>query len=407
MTANIEITDYEAAANALRQRDLRQGLYDEGAVLMNKVLVNLHGDEHKARRTAEAKVFRKDFFNYYEREVFPETLEATIRSYLKSGKADLVEFGYRAMMNLTADFAGIDRPDTTPETAEILLRLLRVFGLGATLSHYKGDKEEARAQVRKGLEEFNERFLKSSIRRRVDAIARFRNGEIAEDDLPRDVLTVLLLNRDKLELPDDVLLREMAFFFVAGAQTSIHSLTHAMHEIFLWCEKHPDDWDRMVEDRIYLQRCVHESTRLHPSSPVATRTPTCPMHVDAAGDVGEGDMIVVNLYAANRDTTVFGPDAAEFNPLRELPRNVWPYGLSFGLGMHACLGRNLAAGIDPKPDTDPETHHYGTVTLICHALLRYGARPDPVNPPQMDEKTARPNWGVYPIIFDKTAARTA
>jgi len=403
----LEITDYEAAAEALRQRHLRQGLYDEGAVLMDKVLVNLHGDEHKARRTTEAKVFRKDFFNYYEREVFPATLEETIRSYLKSGKADLVEFGYRAMMNLTADFAGLDRPDQSAETVETMLRLLRLFGLGATLAHYKGDKEEARRDIRAGLQEFDEKFLQPSIKRRLEALEKLEKGEIGEDDLPRDVLTVLLRNRDSLDLPDDVLLREMAFFFVAGAQTSIHSLTHAMHEIFTWCEKHPEDWERMVKDRLFLQRCVHESTRLHPSSPVATRTPTCPVHLKAAGDVNEGDMVVINLYAANRDTSVFGPDAAEFNPYRELPPNMWPYGLSFGLGMHACLGRNLAAGVEPKEDTDPDNHHYGTVTLICHALLRYGARPDKANPPRMDEKTERPNWGVYPIVFEKSAAAAA
>ena len=44
------ITDYQQAAKTLRQSDLRQGLYDEGAVLMDGVLVNLHGEKHRARR---------------------------------------------------------------------------------------------------------------------------------------------------------------------------------------------------------------------------------------------------------------------------------------------------------------------------------------------------------------------
>ena len=69
------ITDYAQASKALRQRDLRQGLYDEGAVLMDGVLVNLHGDRHKARRGLENKVFRRDFFRYYEKEVFPQSLQ--------------------------------------------------------------------------------------------------------------------------------------------------------------------------------------------------------------------------------------------------------------------------------------------------------------------------------------------
>ena len=395
----LTIGDFDAAMKTLRQRDLRQGLYDEGAVLMDRVLVNLHGSEHRDRRNVEAKVFRKDFFNYYEHEVFPKTLEMTLRPYLKTGCADVVEFGFRSMMNLTADFAGVDRPEGTAEETETLLGLLRAFGQGATLSHSKRDHEVVRAEVRAALAEYDRRFLQPSIKARTAAIERFKAGEIGEDDLPRDILTVLLRNRDKLDLPDDVLLREMAFFYVAGAQTSIHSLTHAVHEIMAWCEKHPDDWKRVAEDPLFLQRCVHESTRLHPSSPVATRRPTCPMHLDPGHDVTPDDMIVINLYEANRDAGTFGPDAAEFNPHRETPAGVYPYGLSFGYGMHACLGRNLAAGVEPKADTDPATHQYGTVTLICQALLRAGARPDPANPPQMDETTARPNWGVYPVIF--------
>jgi cytochrome P450 len=401
--STLTITDFDAAMKALRHRDLRQGLYDEGAVLMDRVLVNLHGDEHRDRRNVEAKVFRKDFFNYYEHEVFPKTLELTIRPYLEKGRADVVEFGFRSMMSLTADFAGIDRQDYSAEETETLLSMLRAFGQGATLSHSKRNRDEVRAEVRAAMAEYDRRFLQPSIKVRQAAIARFRAGEISEDDLPRDILTVLLFNRDKLDLPDDVLLREMAFFFVAGAQTSIHSLTHAVHEIMNWCVKNPKDWQRIVDEPLFLQRCVHESTRLHPSSPVATRRPTCPIHLDPGHDVTPDDIVVANLYEANRDSKIFGPDAAEFNPHRETPSGVYPYGLSFGYGMHACLGRNLAAGVEPRPTTDPVTHQYGTVTLICQALFRNGARPDPENPPRMDETTARPNWGIYPIVFSGNA----
>ncbi|NJN50716.1 MAG: hypothetical protein HC809_01945 [Gammaproteobacteria bacterium] len=93
---------------------MRQALYDEGAVLMADVLVNLHGDAHRARRITESKVFRRDYFRYYEQEVFPTTLAQTLAPFLDSGRLDLVDFGYRVMANLTVDFAGIDRPERTP-----------------------------------------------------------------------------------------------------------------------------------------------------------------------------------------------------------------------------------------------------------------------------------------------------
>ena len=114
----------------------------------------------------------------------------------------------------------------------------------------------------------------------------------------------------------------------------------------------------------------------------------------------EGDKVIIDLYACNRDEEMFGEDAKEFNPNRKAPSGQNVYGLSFGLGMHSCIGRNLAAGVVPKEDTDPNDHHYGTVALILNKLFEHNAQPDPNNSPKMDEKTKRPNWGYYPIIFD-------
>ena len=69
------------------------------------------------------------------------------------------------------------------------------------------------------------------------------------------------------------------------------------------------------------------------------------------------------------------------------------------MGAHACLGRNLAAGVVPSGDTDPDNHHYGTITLILRALLAHDARPDPDDLPRMDTTSTRPNWGYYPVLL--------
>ena len=80
------IKGYKQAADTLRMPDLRQALYDDGAILMEKVLVNLHGDEHRRRRNVEAKVLRRDYFRWYETEVFPKTLKETFSPYWPQGK---------------------------------------------------------------------------------------------------------------------------------------------------------------------------------------------------------------------------------------------------------------------------------------------------------------------------------
>jgi len=392
------ISDFKTAGETLRVNDLRQALYDAGAILMDKVLVNLHGKEHQMRRKVEAKILRPNFYRWYETEVFKKTLDETITPYLKEGKADLVDLSYRILLNLTADFSGIDRPNKSVAETERILSMLRTFGKAATLGQAKGDKDAISNEINDSIEAFNKEFYKPSKQKRLEYLNRFKLGEISESDVPKDVLTELLKNQEKLGLSDDIILKETAFYLLAGAFTSIHTLTHAMHELFERM-KDPTQENRLMKEPIYLQRCIHESMRLHPSSPTAMRRPTCPYQTNDGKTLNNSDTLVINLMEANRDVSVFGLDAKEHNPERNLPSGVPPYGLSFGKGMHACIGVNLAAGIIPKEDTDPLTHQYGIITLTAKKLLEYGAAPNKNKPGVVDRSTVRNNWSSYPILF--------
>ncbi len=403
----VHVSTVAGVSEALRSPHLAQALYDDGAVIMDKVLLTLHGEEHRKRRVLEFRVFRRDFFRWYETEIFPKTLNETIAEAIAAGRADLVELGYRVTMNLTADFAGIDRPDRSARETQDLLKLVMTFSEGATLVHSTRDKEEVRREVREALELFDERFLVPSVRRRQTMLARHAAGEIGEDDLPRDVLTVLLRNEDKLELPPDVLRREIAFYLQAGAHSTANSTTHALHEIFMWRDAHSEDAERMRRDPLFLQRCVHESLRLHPASPVAWRKPVCPFQLANSDALSEGDRVVADLAAANCDASVFGADAAAFDPHRKIPAGQLPFGLTFGSGVHSCLGRDLDGGVVPAPGATAETHQYGIITLFVRRLLAEGARPDADDPPSEATYTKRPNWGRYPIIFDRALRWTA
>lgn len=397
----INISAFRDAQDALRNRDLAQALYEEGGVVMDDVLISLHGEEHHKRRITEFGVFSRGFFRYYEQQVFPPTLEQTIAPYLEAGRADLVEFGYRVTMNLTADFAGIDRPRQDTEETERLLRFVKTFSEGATLVHSTRDPEEVRTEVRAALEEFDEAFLKPSRQRRMDIVRGFERGDLDESELPRDVLTVLLKNRENLNLPDDVFRREVAFYLQAGAHSTANSTTHAMHEILTWCADNPGVRDRMESDSAFLQRCVHESLRLHPASPVAWRRAACPVTLGEHGDLATGDRVIVDLHEANRDPSIFGDDADSFNPYRELPQAIWPFGLTFGYGMHACMGRDLDGGVVSKDGSPPEKRQLGIVALLVDALLGDGAQRDPEHEPVPDTSTERSNWAQYPIIFER------
>ena len=75
--------------HALRQNDLKQSLYDSGGILMDKVLVTLHGDEHRVRRTVESQLFKRNFFRFYESDVFPVLLKETLDQFFNDEELDL------------------------------------------------------------------------------------------------------------------------------------------------------------------------------------------------------------------------------------------------------------------------------------------------------------------------------
>ena len=397
----VNVSDYQDAQDALRNGDLGQALYEQGGVVMDDTLISLHGKAHHQRRVTEFAVFGRGFFRHYEKEVFPPTLDRTLKPYLDAGRADLVEFGYRVTMNLTADFAGVDRPQQTVEETERLLRLVKCFSEGATLVHSTRNPEEVRAEVRAALDEFEDTFLTPSRARRLALVEAVEEGRLEETHLPRDVMTILLRNRKRLALPPDVFRREVAFYLQAGAHSTANSTTHAMHEILTWCEADPERRDRLESDVTFLQRCVHESLRLHPASPVAWRKALSPATLRSHGNLDQGDHVVIDLSAANRDPAVFGDDADTFNPHRELEPSTWPFGLTFGYGAHACMGRDLDGGVVPRAGAPVEKRQLGIVALLVNELLQNGARKDPEHPPVADTNTERTNWAQYPILFER------
>ena len=389
------------AESALREADLKQSLYDQGGILMDKVLVTLHGDEHRQRRAIESQIFRRNFFRFYETDVFPVLLNETLDQFFGEETLDLKELGYRIMVHLSLAFAGLDRVDGTVEEADAQHRLLIQLGQAATIGQYQGDPQPILDEIAEALREFESRFFKPARIRREILIEAFNRGEIADTDLPRDILTILLMNDDKLNMSDELLVREVAFFYLAASHTSVHTLVHAVNEIFDWYAGHTADAIELAHDLVTMQRFVHESLRLHPSSPEAWRKAEASIELSGAKFVNAGEKVVIDLQTANRDTTVFGADAARFNPFRECPPRVSPAGLSFGGGMHVCLGMNLVTGtmLKSSQDFNPENHQFGTIALIIGELLRRGMQPNLEKRPEKIENSERDVWKVYPVVF--------
>ena len=391
------LTTYEEATKAFRCRDLRQALYDEGEHLMGGVIVNLHGEAHVARRRLENRLFRRDTFAWYEQDRIPAIVADVLAPALAAGRGELIDLARRTMLTLSIEVAGVD---VVPPDFDRFDGLMRRMARAATVAHATGDKAAIIADGDDALAAFDREFYRPSLARRAALVEHVASGGADAAVLPRDVLTTLLHNQDRLDLLPDVVLREVAYYPWVGSHSTSTQLVHAMHHLFEWIAGHPADAEAIALDDALRQRFVHESMRLHPASPVALRIATLDVTLGpgAGLSIGRDERVTISVEQANRDRSVFGEDADAFDPHRRLPEGVPPWGLSFGHGMHSCLGQELAGGLEPG---DGNEHHLvGSVVVMTGAMLRAGARPDPADPPSLDANTTRVMWGRYPVTFD-------
>lgn len=394
--SQITLSTFEDCRDGYRQKTFKQALYDAGGLVMKDCLLTLYGADHRQRRRLENRLFRREVFERYETEILPPAVEEVLDEHADGG--DVVDLARRITLNLTATAAGVDRPTGTAEETAELYRHVVKFSEGATAVHTTRDPDELQAEVQASLDAWDRDFFSPSWDRRQALLEGVADGSVDEADLPPDVLTTLLANRDELDLSREVIRREVAFYLLAGTHSTTAAATHAAHEMLEWIDNHPEDRQRLIDDPSYLQRFVHESMRLHPASPVAMREALEAVTLKSGVEIDAGDTVVFDLMSANRDLSVFGADAAEYNPLRAVPADIDPWGHSFGGGVHKCIGLELDGGIPPEPGSD-KMILLGTVALIVHGLLRRGARRDPDNPPEADETTTRRWWGSYPVVF--------
>ena len=135
----------------------------------------------------------------------------------------------------------------------------------------------------------------------------------------------------------------------------------------------------------FLERCTAETIRLEPSSPIALRRVVADTALGDGTTLRVGDTVTIDLLAANRDLSVWGDHAEAFDPYREAPEGVAPSGLSFGHGMHHCIGAELAAGATRRATGDDE-RLWGLVPIVGAVAVRQRlpGRPDAA-PPEPDD----------------------
>jgi cytochrome P450 len=166
--------------------------------------------------------------------------------------------------------------------------------------------------------------------------------------------------------PDFELLGIIALLIGGGFDTTTALTAHALE----WLSEHPDQRARLSAERdTLLDSATEEFLRFYAPAPGDGRTISADCEV-AGTSFREGERLWLSWAMSNRDPAVF-PKPHEVDLARTGNRHH-----SFGLGLHRCIGSNLArmmfkrmlvAVLDRMPDftCDPAgAVHYQTIGVI-------------------------------------------
>ncbi len=314
------VLEREAAAHFLRTKsasfpglkiaelfDITDGpLYEEIA----RNILHVNGDDHRRLRNLVNPFFTPRSADRW-RPAMREFLGELFEPVSAAGRCELVEAFAKPYPSLTiATVMGAPLADA-PRLHDWSNWIQRQFDAPSLVND--------RARIERAVEEFY-------------AWA----GELlaAKRASPREDLisTLIAAEQDGDRLSDAELVNLVLNVLVGGVDTTQSQLAQAIR---LFCE-HPDQWQALAADPALAPRAVEEVLRFEPITPFTARI--VEQEISYRGVTFPPDTVVmVCAFTANRE--IDGPDPHAFDITADRDRDK---PLTFGAGIHYCLGANLA-----------------------------------------------------------------
>ena len=160
--------------------------------------------------------------------------------------------------------------------------------------------------------------------------------EAAGEPLPDDLISRLVVaEQDGRRLTDGELVGLANQLLVGGNETTTSLITNALVRL----TEVPERWQRLRDDPSLVDVAIEESLRFDPPVLGLFRTTTCPVTLHDV-EVPTQAKVMLLYAAANRDPAMFD-DPNTFSLDRDVD-DLRRHHLSFGYGIHVCLGAALS-----------------------------------------------------------------
>jgi len=272
--------------------------------VMGKTIQCMGGQEHRRNRGLVSAAFRPKLMREFVEAFLTPVAHKLVDELLAGGEADLVR-DYTTRYAFTVIARLLDLPPTD-------FAILKRWGVG--LLDFPWNPEAALAASR----EFTA-YCKPVIDAR-----RREPGE----DLISSLATVEI---DGDRLSDEEIFSFLRLLFPAGADTTYRGLGSMLFALLT----HREVFERVKAEPAWIPAVVQESLRWE--GPTALLPRFAPADVTWAGvEIPAGSEVIFGITSGNRDAGVYA-DPDRFDPDRKAT-NI----LSFGHGLHFCLGSHLA-----------------------------------------------------------------
>jgi cytochrome P450 len=150
---------------------------------------------------------------------------------------------------------------------------------------------------------------------------------------PRDDLITQLVQAEEAgdRLTTEELRANVNLLFAAGHETTVNLIGNGLYSLL----RRPDQWEVLRNDPALVPNAIEEILRFESPVQAVARTVSEPIEIRGVA-LEKMDIVVSLVGGANRDPAVFA-DPERFDVMR---KDLRP--LSFGGGIHFCLGAQLA-----------------------------------------------------------------
>lgn len=275
-----------------------------GAAMGERIILGMDEPEHRRHRALVSVAFRQRSLARWEEVLVRRVVDDLIDGFVDRGRADLVpEFTFPFPTKVVAGVLGLP----TEDFRAFQRWAIDIISLNTNWERGVAAGEEIKAYLAEILED----------RRRAP-----------RDDLISDLATTEL---DGEKLDDEEIFSFLRLLLPAGIETTFRSSGNLLYLLFT----HPEQLAAVRADRSLLPQAIEEALRFEPPLLLTARVAIADTELGGV-KIPAGSSVAPMLGSGNRDPRVY-PDPDRFDIFRDPRQHI-----SFGHGVHVCLGMHLA-----------------------------------------------------------------